>query len=167
MQFGVKCAITVTAIGVAATGVTLLSPPHPLRPTVSPVAFQAPLPLAPLSAVPSQVQLLDLLNGFASPTDFSGKGDLVQGGLTGWQIYQADLAMNKAQFWGLVPFTFGVTDIAPAGPNTATAEVSTWGPRSGATTRSLTFVNDGGWKISNASAGELLYGLEVLTNNYL
>lgn len=167
MEIAIKNLTAVAAIGAIAAAGTLLAPAQPARPTISPAAFQAPLPLAPVPAVPTQEQILGLLNAFASPTNFSGKSDLVQGGLSGWQIYQADLAMGKAEFWGLVPFSFDVTNIQPAGPNTASADVATWGPHSGATTRSLTFVNDDGWKISSASARDLLYGLYGLTDNYL
>ena len=51
---------------------------------------------------------------------------------------------------------FRVVNIEPAGPAAATADVTVSGPKLQPTTRTVTFVDQGSWKLSRASAMALL-----------
>jgi len=53
--------------------------------------------------------------------------------------------------------SFNVSNIQPAGPNSVTADVATSGPKLPApVTKNLTFVNQGNWMLSRASAMQLI-----------
>lgn len=146
----------VAAIGAAATGLT--SPAAVTAPPVQPVVFDAPLPLEPPdAALPSPDQLTGVLNGLADPNvPFSNKSYLVEGGLGLLESRTADKALQRAAEKGSLPLSFSVANIAPAGPGAASADVTASGPSTPAITQSLTFVDQGGWKLSRTSAMTLL-----------
>ena len=70
----------------------------------------------------------------------------------------ADHHLRKAYRNGNFPEQFSVTNIQPAGPNAATADVAISGPKfAGPVTKNLAFVNEGGnWILQHDSALALL-----------
>jgi len=70
----------------------------------------------------------------------------------------ADHELKKAAKNGDLPLVFNVTNVQPgAAPGSATADVAVSGPKlPSAVTQSVTFVNQGAWMLSRASAMELL-----------
>lgn len=146
----------VAAIGAAAAGVTSLASAAPTAPAVQPVVFGAPLPLAPGADVPTPGQLMAVLNGLQAPGSFTTKGNLVQGGISPIEARLADVQFQKAVAQGDLPLAFNVANIRPTGTGTATADITASGPKLAPTTRNVTFVNQGGWKISRSSAMTLL-----------
>jgi hypothetical protein len=143
----------VAAIGAAAAGVTSLASITPPASQVEPVVFGVPLPLDPAADVPSPGQLVGVLSGLQDPgVPFASKGNLVQGGVSDAEGRIADRQLRKASEKGQLPLSFKVTNIAPAGPGAATADVTTSGPRLAPTTQNMTFVDEDGWKLSRASA---------------
>lgn len=124
---------------------------------VSPVVFGAPLPLDPAADVPSADQLNGVLYGLADPSvPFANKGYLVEGGIGRLEARTADALMRSAVAKGQVPLNFAVGAITPAGPGAATATVTATGPSMPSTSQSVTFVDQGGWKLSRASASAVL-----------
>ncbi len=120
----------------------------------------APLPQdpAPAADVPTADQLTGVLNSLADPTvSFSSKSNLVQGGISGIEAHVADKKLQKAAKNGDLPLSFGVTNIQPTAAGSATADVAVSGPKlTSPVTQNVTFVNQGGWVLSRASAMELL-----------
>jgi hypothetical protein len=152
------------ACAAVAVGVTsVASIPAGGAAQVRPAAVGAPLPQdppAPAQAanVPTAAQLTGLLNGLADPNvSFSAKGNLVEGGISGIEAHVADKKLKKAAKNGDLPLSFDVTNIQPAAPGSATADVAVSGPKlMPPVTQNITFVNQGGWVLSRASAMELL-----------
>ncbi|OBA64250.1 hypothetical protein A5647_02735 [Mycobacterium sp. 1100029.7] len=151
------------ALGAAAVGVTSVA----AVPTaaVQLAAFGAPLPQdppapapAPSADIPTADQLTGLLNSLADPSvSFANKGNLVEGGISGTAAHVADHKLQKAAKNGDLPLTFNITNIAPAAPGSVTADVAVSGPKlPNPITQSVTFVNQGGWVLSRASAMELI-----------
>jgi hypothetical protein len=66
----------------------------------------------------------------------------------------ADHDLRKAFRDGKFPETFNVTNIAPAGPNVAQADVAISGPKfAGPVTKHLAFIDQGGnWILQHDSA---------------
>ncbi|WP_109562108.1 hypothetical protein [Mycolicibacillus trivialis] len=155
MKFLATSVAAVAALGAAAAGLTS---PATVTAPVQPVVFDAPLPLEPPdAALPSPDQLTGVLNGLADPNvPFSNKSYLVEGGLGLLESRTADKALQRAAEKGSLPLSFSVANIAPAGPGAATADVTASGPSTPAITQSLTFVDQGGWKLSRNSAMTLL-----------
>ena len=121
------------------------------------MVFGAPLPLDPAADVPSADQLNGVLYGLADPNvSFYSKAYLVEGGIGRIEARTADALMLKAVANGQLPLSFSVANIAPAGPGAATASVTASGPTMPPTTQSITFVDQGGWKLSRASATTVL-----------
>jgi hypothetical protein len=156
-------AAAVAAIGAAADGMTSIAFTGP--PPVQPVAFGAPLPQDPAPApapganVPTAAQLTGLLNSLADPNvSFVNKSNLVEGGISGTEAHIADHELKKAAKNGDLPLAFDVANIQPgAGPGSATADVSVSGPKlPNPVTQNVTFVNQGSWMLSRASAMDLL-----------
>jgi hypothetical protein len=87
-------------------------------------------------------------------TGYSTKNNLVQGGISPDEGHVADHDLRKAYRNGNFPETFTVTNIAPAGPNAATADVAIAGPKfAGPVTKNLAFVDEGGnWILQHDSA---------------
>lgn len=124
---------------------------------VQPVVFGAPMPLDPAADVPSAEQLYAVLNGLAAPgVPFRTKGYLVEGGIGIIEGRAADGIMRDASAKGLLPLSFDVSGIAPVGPGAASADVTASGPGTAPRTQNITFVDQGGWKLSRASASQLL-----------
>ncbi|WP_322858933.1 hypothetical protein U8D42_05690 [Mycobacterium europaeum] len=125
------------------------------------VAVGAPQPQdpAPVAAdVPTADQLTGVLNSLADPSvSFASKSNLVQGGISGIEAHVADKKLQKAARNGDLPLSFDVTNIQPAAAGSATADVAVSGPKlTSPVTQNITFVNQGGWVLSRASAMELL-----------
>ncbi len=157
-------AAAVAAIGAAAAGLTSIASGVPSSIQVRPVAVgapgQGPLPQdpAPAANVPTSDQLTSLLNNLADPNvPFANKGNLVEGGISGTEAHIADHEIKKAEKNGDLPLAFNVANIQPGANGAATADVSVSGPKlNPPVTQSVTFVNQGSWMVSRASAMELL-----------
>ncbi|MBO0864403.1 MAG: hypothetical protein J2P16_04940 [Mycobacterium sp.] len=152
----------IAAIGAAAAGVTSLASVSPGPAQVQPVVFGAPLPLDPAASLPTPGELVGVLNSLQDPSvPFASKGYLVQGGVGGTEGRIADHELQKAAQKGQLPLSFNVANIAPAGPGAASAEVTATGPSLAPTTQNVTFVNQGGWKLSRASAMSVLQAVQA------
>ena len=126
-------------------------------PQVQPVVFGVPMPLDPAADVPSSDQLYGVLNGLADPgVSFRSKGYLVEGGIGVIEGRTADAMMRNASAKGMLPLSFQVSDISPVGPGAASADVTASGPGLPPQTQNVTFVDRGGWKLSRASASQVL-----------
>jgi hypothetical protein len=127
---------------------------------VQPVVFGAPIPLdpgVPGADVPTANQLLTVLNSLQDPSvPFASKSNLVEGGVGGVEGHLADKELQKAAAKGDLPLTFTIANIQPSGPAAASANVTATGPRLAPTTENLTFVDQGAWKLSRASAMTLI-----------
>jgi hypothetical protein len=150
----------VAAIGAAAAGVTCIASVTAVSPRVQPVVFGAPLPLDPPVPVgvdlPTAYQLTTVLNTLQDPSvSFANKGDLIEGGIP-VPVTLADHELQKAAAKGSLPLTFNISNIAPAGPGAATATITATGPHLAPTPEYLTFVDQGGWKLSHDSAMTLI-----------
>jgi hypothetical protein len=153
----------VAAIGAAAAGVTCIASVTAALPQVQPVVFSAPLPLDPVgpgAAVPTPDQLISVLNTLQDPSvSFAQKGYLIEGGIP-VPASLADHELQKAAAKGSLPLTFNFTSITPAGPTTAAAALTATGPHLAPTYENLTFVNQGGWKLSHDSAMTLIQSVQ-------
>jgi hypothetical protein len=154
----------VAAIGAAAAGVTCIASVTATLPQVQPVVFGAPLPLDPVvpgADVPTPGQLVSLLNSLQDPSvPFASKSNLVEGGVGGVEGHFADKKLQQAAARGSLPLTFNISNILPAGPGTASADVTASGPHLSPTTENLTFVDQGGWMLSRASAMTLIQSVQ-------
>lgn len=136
-------------IGAAAAGVTSIAT---VAPQVQLTVLGAPLPLDPAAAVPAPEQLTDVLNTLADPgIPAAGKSYLIEGGLGPVESSVMDHKMQKAAQKGKLPLAISVANIAPAGPGAATADVTASGPAMEPRSVNLTFVDQGGWKLSKTS----------------
>jgi hypothetical protein len=152
----------IAAIGAAAAGVTCIASVTPATPHVQPVVFGAPLPLTPGADVPTPDQLITVLNGLQNPgVPFASKSYLVEGGIGGVEGHIADKKLQKAAANGSLPLSFNIANITPAGPGTASADVTATGPHLAPTIQNITFVNQGGWKLSRGSAMTLLQAVQA------
>ena len=144
----------VAAIGATAVGVaSIAAVPASLQ--VRTVAVGAPLPQDPPSAnVPTAGQLTALMNSLVDPNvPFANKSNLIEGGINGMQATMADRRLQKAAANGELPLTFNITNIQPGAPGSATADVTISSPkRPNSVTENWTFVNQGSWMMSRASA---------------
>ena len=149
----------VAAIGAAATGVTCIASVTAALPAVKSVVFSAPLPLDPVvpgDDVPTPDQLATVLNTLQDPSvSFASKGYLIEGGIP-VPASLADHELQKAAAKGSLPLTFNFTSITPAGPGVAAAALTATGPHLAPTYENLTFVDQGGWKLSHDSAMTLI-----------
>ncbi len=154
----------VAAIGAAAAGVTCIASVTAALPQVQPVVFSAPLPLDPVvpgAVVPTPDQLISVLNSLQDPSvPFASKSNLVEGGVGGAEGHFADKKLRQAAASGSLPLTFNITNIAPAGPGAASANVTASGPHLAPTTENITFVDQGGWKLSRTSAMTLIQSVQ-------
>jgi hypothetical protein len=151
------------AIGAAAAGVTCIASVAAGSPGVQPVVFGAPLPLDPVAPagvdLPTAYQITSVLNTLQDPSvPFASKGYLVEGGIP-FPASIADHELQKAAAKGSVPLTFNITNIVPAGPGAASANITASGPHLAPTSENLTFVNQGGWKLSHDSAMTLIQSM--------
>jgi hypothetical protein len=166
VKFFATSVAALAVIGGAAAGTASIAAPSELA-SVQLAAVSAPLPQDPPPAlppaaganVPTPVQLTGLLNGLADPNvPFASKSNLVEGGISGTEAHMADHELKKAAKNGDLPLTFNVTNVQPgAAPGSATADVAVSGPKlPSPVTQSVTFVNQGAWVLSRASAMQLL-----------
>lgn len=124
---------------------------------ITPVVLGTPLPLDPAADVPNADQLNGVLYGLADPSvPFANKAYLIEGGIGRIEAKTADALMRNAVAKGQVPLNFTVGAITPVGPGAASATVTANGPGMPPTTQSVTFVDQGGWKLSRASASTVL-----------
>lgn len=115
------------------------------------------VPLSPAADTPTPEQLTGVLNGLADPdVPFADKTDLVEGGVGGTEASMADHKLQKAARKGELPLSFSVANIEPAGPGAVTADATVTGPKLEPTTVNVTFIDQGGWKLSRSSALSLL-----------
>ncbi len=66
---------------------------------------------------------------------FASKGYLVEGGIGRLEASIADPKLQKAAAKGCFPLSFNITNISPAGPGAATANITASGPHLAPTTR--------------------------------
>jgi hypothetical protein len=127
----------------------------------SPASGRLPQPQDPPPGqnVPTPDQLSSLCTQATDPgVSYTTKTNLVENGITPDEGHVADHDLRKAYRDGKFPETFNVTNIAPAGPNAAQADVAISGPKfAGPVTKHLVFINQGGnWILQHDSALALL-----------
>jgi hypothetical protein len=156
------------AIGAASAGVTSVAwgktLDGPATLSVQPGAVEAPLPLDPppppgAPPLPSPEQLANLCTQATDPgVSYTTKTNLVENGISSGEGHVADHDLRKAYRNGNFPEQFNVTNIQPAGPNMASADVAISGPKfAGPVTKQLVFVNqDGNWVLQHDAALALL-----------
>jgi len=148
------CVAAASIIAGAAGGLTVLAT---TAPAVQPVVFGAPLPQDPAEALPTADQLYGVLYGLADPNvPFAAKSYLVEGGIGRVEARAADGMMKNAVAKGQLPLNFSVVNIAVVAAGAASATATATGPATPAITQNITFVNQGNWKLSRASAGLIL-----------
>lgn len=155
---GVLVAVIALAIGIPA----LVNQ----RPSESSPTSSSPLttmltttPLPPAGNLPTADQLANLCLQVTDPGVITGdKTNLVENGLSQNESAVADHDLRKAYRNGNFPETFAVTNIQPAGPNMAQADVYISGPKfAEPVTKHLVFVNQGGnWMLQHDAALALL-----------
>jgi len=143
-----------TLVGAAAVGVTsVASVPITVSPAITPVVFGAPLPLDSDPALTGE--FTGILNQLANSGSING--NLIDGGVGIIEARTADQLLKNAAAKGYLPLNISVdpNSITESG-NTASATVTASGPALAPTTQTVTFVNNGGWKLSKGSATALL-----------
>lgn len=140
-------------VGAAAAGVTsIASPAQVASPAVMLANYDGLLPMEPVADVPSSDQLLAVLNGLGNPgVKFRDKGQFVEGGIGFTYGGLAD-----RYFADKYPLTFTVGQPYAVAPGVANAPVTAVGTGFGPYNQELTFVNQGGWKLSRASVEQLV-----------
>jgi hypothetical protein len=163
----------VGAVGAAAIGVTSAAfvPASPAQ--VRLAAVGAPLPQdpplpppVPGQNLPTPEQLSSLCTQATDPgVGYSTKTNLVENGISPDEGHAADHDLRKAYRNGNFPEQFNVTNIQPAGPNAATADVAISGPKfAGPVTKHLMFIDQGGnWVLSHDSALALVQAATATT----
>jgi hypothetical protein len=159
MKSVVTSVAALAVIGGGAAGIAAVAPP--VGQGVHLAAFGAPLPQDPPPApgLPTPDQLASLCNQATDPgVSYTTKNNLVQNGISPDEGHVADHDLRKAYRNGNFPETFTVTNIAPAGPNMAQADVAIGGPRfAGPVTKHLVFINQGGnWILQHDAAIALI-----------
>lgn len=154
-----------TAIGGAAAGVASIAAPVGVG-QAHLAALGAPLPQDPPPAppgapgqLPTADQLANLCNQVTDPgVNYREKNNLVENGVSQNEGMVADHDLRKAYRNGNFPEQFNVTNIAPAGPNLAQADVGISGPKfAGPVSKHLVFVNQGGnWVLQHDAAIALI-----------
>lgn len=160
VKFFASGVAAVATIGAAAAGATSLVAGHPAVLQVQPVAVGVPFAQDPPPApdLPTAGDLSSLCTNLTNPgVNYHSKTGLVAGGISDGDGRAADHDLRDAYRDGKFPQSYDVTNIQPAGPNQATADVAIGGPKFPAPiSRNLTFVNQGGWAISPESAQALI-----------
>jgi hypothetical protein len=159
MKSVVTCVAAMAVVGGAAAGlVSVAQPGDPARVQLAAVGAQLrqdPPPLPPAPGLPNPDQLSSLCNQVTDPgVSYTTKTNLVENGISPDEGHVADHDLRKAYREGKFPETFTVTNIAPAGPNAAQADVAISGPKfAGPVTKHLAFVDQGGnWVLQHDSA---------------
>jgi len=152
------CMVVAAIMGGAAGGAAANDAISPITdPAVQLVVFGNPLPLDPAADLPTADQLYGVLYGLADPNvPFAAKSNLIEGGIGRIEARAADGLMKNAVAKGQLPLNFSVSNIAPAAAGAAGATVTATGNGVGPITQNIIFVNQGGWKLSRASAGLVL-----------
>jgi hypothetical protein len=158
-------AAAAAAIGAAAAGVSsaaygsLGTPAY----AVQPVAVSAPLPQDPPPGqpdLPNPDQVSNLCTQVTDPgVNYETKNGVVENGISPDEGRVADHDLRKAYRDGNFPEQFNVTNIQPAGPNAATAQVAISGPKfAGPVTKQLAFIDTGGgnWILQHDAAIALI-----------
>lgn len=147
--------------GAAAAGAAAFVIPSGLSPVelaaYGPALPQDPPP--PPGQLPSPEQLANLCNQATDPgVSYTTKNNLVENGINPDEGHVADHDLRKAYRNGNFPEQFNVTNIAPAGPNMAQADVAISGPKfAGPVEKHLVFVNQGGnWVLQHDAAIALI-----------
>jgi hypothetical protein len=164
----VKCIAATGAalavIGGAGAGISAIAPssgPAQVRLAAiaapSPASGRLPLPQDPPPGqnLPAPDQLSSLCTQATDPgVSYTTKTNLVENGISPDEGHLADHDLRKAYRDGKFPESFNVTNIQPAGPNVATADVAISGPKfAGPVTKNLMFVNQGGnWILQHDAA---------------
>jgi hypothetical protein len=153
-------AAAAAAIAAAAAGVTPFASGSTSAFEVQPVALGLPFAQDPPPApgLPTAGDLSSLCTNLTNPgVSYHSKTGLVAGGINDNDGRVADHDLREAFRDGKFPQSYDVTNIQPAGPNAATADVAISGPKfPQPVTQNLTFVNQGGWAISPQSAQALV-----------
>jgi hypothetical protein len=153
-------AAAAAAIAAAAAGVTSFASGSTSAFEVQPVALGLPFAQDPPPApdLPTAGDLSSLCTNLTNPgVSYHSKTGLVAGGINDNDGRVADHDLREAFRDGKFPQSYDVTNIQPAGPNAATADVAISGPKfPQPVTQNLTFVNQGGWAISPQSAQALV-----------
>jgi hypothetical protein len=153
-------AAAAAAIAAAAAGVTSFASGSTSAFEVQPVALGLPFAQDPPPApdLPTAGDLSSLCTNLTNPgVSYHSKTGLVAGGINDNDGRVADHDLREAFRDGKFPQSYDVTNIQPAGPNAATADVAISGPKfPQPITQNLTFVNQGGWAISPQSAQALV-----------
>jgi hypothetical protein len=153
-------AAAAAAIAAAAAGVTSFASGSTSAFEVQPVALGLPFAQDPPPApgLPTAGDLSSLCTNLTNPgVSYHSKTGLVAGGINDNDGRVADHDLREAFRDGKFPQSYDVTNIQPAGPNAATADVAISGPKfPQPVTQNLTFVNQGGWLISPQSAQALV-----------
>lgn len=155
-----------TVIGGAAAGVASIAAPIGLD-QVQLAAVGAPLPQDPPpppppgapGQLPTADQLANLCNQVTDPgVNYRDKNNLVENGIPQNEGMVADHDLRKAYRNGNFPEQFNVTNITPAGPNMAQADVGITGPKfAGPVNKHLVFVNqNGNWVLQHDAAIALI-----------
>lgn len=151
------CIAAAAIIGGAASGVSALATAVAVSPAVQPVVFGTPLPQDPAAGLPTADQLYGVLYGLADPNvPFAAKSNLVEGGIGRIEARAADGLMRNAVAKGQLPLNFSVANIAPAAAGAASAAITATATGIAPISQNIVFVNQGGWKLSRASAGLVL-----------
>ena len=125
-------AAAVAAIGAAAAGVTSFASGNTSALQVQPVALGVPFAQDPPPApdLPTAGDLSSLCTNLTNPgVSYHSKTGLVAGGINDNDGRDADHKLRDAFRNGNFPESFDVTNIQPAGPNAATADVAISGPK--------------------------------------
>ncbi len=167
MQFVATGVAAFAAVG-AAAGVASVAAPNGLS-QVRLAAVGAPVPLDPPppgQALPTPDQLSSLCNQATNPgVSYATKTNLVENGISPSEGHVADHDLRKAYRNGNFPEQFNVTNIQPAGPNMAQADVAISGPKfAGPVTKHLAFINQGGnWILQHDAAIALIQAATATT----
>ncbi len=170
IKFAATGVAALGALGAAAAGVTSVasvSAGDPAQVRLAAVGApygpalpqDPPPPPAPGQNLPTPDQLSSLCNQVTDPgVSYTTKTGLVENGISPDEGHLADHDLRKAYRDGNFPETFAVTNIQPAGPNAATADVAISGPKfAGPVSKHLMFLNQGGnWILQHDSAIGLL-----------
>lgn len=149
------------AIGAVAAGATSTGP---VALQVKPAVFGAPLPMDPPPGadLPTAGDVSSLLTNFTNPgVSYHSKKGLVDT-FSDDEGRTADHQLRQAYEAGKFPLAFDVSNIQPAGPNAATADVNITGPKNPAPiTQHMAFVDQGGWKVQHDSAVALMQAISA------
>jgi hypothetical protein len=165
MKSVVTSVAALAVVGGAAAGfafaASVAPPSHLAQVQLAAVGATLPLdpPPAPGQSLPTPDQLSGLCNQVTDPgVSYTTKNNLVENGISPDEGHVADHDLRKAYRDGNFPETFTVTNIQPAGPNAAQADVAISGPKfAGPVTKHLAFINQGGnWVLQHDAAIALI-----------